>query len=358
MRRNYKLILGIIGLCFIVTGCGKEKEEEVSAAGSRWSVNMCYAEEGLLYANSDPNGKLEYYDYGTGEFLPLCGKANCLHDTEECTAIYLRQKAAFIGQMGEKWYFWSPGENGPQGGSFYSCNLDGSGVREVGKFPYEFSSIGNQALFYDQACILAAGNVLYDAETGMGVKVSSSIYRYHLETGEVEVLCQEKEALRPSYVVYGIYENKLIYSELDGEKCILKKLDLDTGETDSLLDDMNLYYAYLSGEKIACSGNMETKDQIIELDLETGERKEVFDSSAASTLFWSPKLKGFSVDTGQMYQYTEDGEATEIRKGWDFEPRAAVGETVLGTGSKSSSLLYMDKKDFLAGKDNWKELHY
>lgn len=76
----------------------------------------------MVYQNSWTS-KMEYFDYGTESYRPLCSNVNCLHNDEECFAVYLDQNATVLGRIGNKWYYHMWLENGT--GIFCSCDLDG-----------------------------------------------------------------------------------------------------------------------------------------------------------------------------------------------------------------------------------------
>lgn len=85
-------------------------------------AGRCFTQEGMVYQNPWTS-KMEYFDYGTESYRPLCSNVNCLHNDEECFAVYLDQNATVLGRIGNNWYYHMWLENGT--GIFCSCDLDG-----------------------------------------------------------------------------------------------------------------------------------------------------------------------------------------------------------------------------------------
>ena len=79
----------------LIIGCEKEKTNKENSH-SKWEVNMGFTEDVLLYRNSATD-RVEYFDYQTGYYGPLCAKPNCLHSDLECMAYYMGEK---VGQIG------------------------------------------------------------------------------------------------------------------------------------------------------------------------------------------------------------------------------------------------------------------
>ena len=107
MRKKSILVL----LCFVlfISACGKKEENISSGDSSRDERGYVQTGEGLLYRYQVPGlyTRLEYYDYGSNTYMPLCVRANCTHDTEECAAVRLGNTST-IGRLGGKWYYFNP----------------------------------------------------------------------------------------------------------------------------------------------------------------------------------------------------------------------------------------------------------
>ena len=227
-----KSVLFVLGLYLLLMACGKSGGKDVRNGAAKWQVNVCLMEDGVLYKNSD-TGCMEFFDYETGSYRALCADPNCLHDSMECEAVYLYEKANFIGRLGDKWYY--NGLDAKEKRSFRCCDLDGGNDKKVGEFPYDFSgAFGDCVLFYEGSCILATDDTIIKEETEEWIGTISGIYRYHFDTGGIEMICQEKEYMRPAYAVYGTYKDWLIYTEYNGEYVTLKSKNLKTARINGI----------------------------------------------------------------------------------------------------------------------------
>ncbi len=361
MKRMLSFFALLIIMCICIIACKKEETTAnmTSSSISEWVLDHCYTEEGILFHRSSINEKLEYYDFKTNTYMPLCAKTNCPHNSVDCTAIELYQKVAFMGRIGDKWYYFVPFDMGG-GGIFHSCDLDGENDKQIGEFLHEELGINGKCLFYDNVCVLATCDVEFDEETGTGINTVSGIYRYHLDSGEAEVLCQEREAMRPTYSIFGKYADQLIYTEWDGEQYHLKKLDLNSKDNKTLLEEKAIWGCEVNGNLLACNVVMDGTSELIEVDLETGEQTKVFGPEFARIHLWNKNWKFFSVydeekDYYEMYRYTVEEGCVSIRKGRtkdEFVPYVVNGERVIGQCGQLG-LGYMSKEDFLNGSNDW-----
>ncbi len=361
-------------VCLTFSGCGKKEEKiEDTEVDSSWKyLGWTFTEEGLLYHNPNPprRGKLEYLDYRTGSYRPLCASASCLHDSAECTAVRLYDAGA-MGRIGDKWYYLMRDESGIP--HFYSCDLDGQNEKKIGKY----SHTGSQMfLFFEDSCVTAFSDPVMDEETGqLKEDVSSSaICRYHFDTGEEELLTQESES--SYYDLYGRYGKLLLYREYRDGRGILKVLDLDTGEVQEPLGDRNVARAASMRDGLfACNVREGDDIKLIELDLVTGNWKEIqTEAGGGASLFWSEGLKLMTFweeRTGgayyRVYQYLDDGKSVLVREGEEstyFEVLDRKDGLLVGRYGGSTQMeeqfhmATMEEKDFLAGKDNWIVLEY
>ena len=341
-------------VCLAFSGCGKKEEKiEKTEMDSSWKyLGWTFTEEGLLYHNPNPprRGKLEYLDYRTGSYRPLCAGASCLHDSAECTAVRLYDAGA-MGRIGDKWYYLMRDESGIP--HFYSCDLDGRNEKKIGRY----SHTGSQMfLFFEDSCVTAFSDPVMDEETGqLKEDVSNSaICRYHFDTGEEELLTQESES--SYYDLYGRYGKLLLYREYRDGRGILKVLDLDTGEVQEPLGDRNVARAASMRDGLfACNVREGDAAKIIELDLMSGDWKEIqTEAGGGASLFWSEGLKLMTFweeRTGgayyRVYQYLDDGKSLLVGR--------YGGSTRM---EEHFHMATMEEKDFLAGKDNWTVLEY
>ncbi len=367
MKRSLTFLLII---CFLFSGCKKNKEES-GVNESEWMAGRCFTQEGLVYQNPVTR-KMEYFDYGTKSYRPLCGNANCLHNNEECLAVYLDRNAdvKMLGRLGNKWYYHRITEDGR--GIFCSCDLDGKNNKTIGEFSHTFFW---RTLFFDNSCVVVTHDAIFDEETYECTGRVSGIYRYHFDTGEAELLCSEKEADDLSYDIYGRYNNQLIYQEKTGESYELRFMDLETKKITQPLENYDIFTGMVSDNFFV--GNVREKDgyKVMELNLDTGEWKTVMENlEHAVDLFWDSDIKlmtYYDNSSGEShyetYQYSESGETVLVREGGEdsyLAPIAAAGDLlVCNYGSdwdedRDFYLASISKEDFLAGKNNWTVLEY
>lgn len=371
-----KRIWVLAGVCMLALfGCGKGKKEETGS--STMFIGKCYTEDGIVNFRSTPNGKVDYFDYKTGTYRPLCGAPNCLHDGEDCFSIYLKKYVSLIGRLGDKWYY----QKASDGSSvFCYSDLDGQNEKEIGICSHQNALSAD--LFFDHFCILATEDYFVDEETGeISENSKSGIYRYDLETGKEELLVPELESLHMGYSVYGRYGNLLAYLELTDEKELkyeLRVMDLENGNITKPLGDMRLWIAAsyaMDGELLVC--NIWEGDfwKVIELNVESGEWREILkDQKGATRIIWGPDLKLLeTLDTEQgycwkTYQYTEQGECVLLREDWEehlFAPLVIQEDRIIGFYHGGDWDMYTDfdmavigREDYLAGKNDFIRLQY
>ncbi|QNM06630.1 TolB-like translocation protein [Qiania dongpingensis] len=371
--KMFRIFLFFSASVLILAGCGKKKKTD-NAEESVWRMNSCFTKTGILYKKSDINGKIKYYDYETKEYLTLCAKANCRHDSSECMAVYLYQNIDFMGKLGDKWYYHVMKTDEDEG-AFYSCDLDGGNEKKIGSFSHGNGyAIGTVNLFYGDVCVLETEDDHFDDATGEWTGTASGIYRYHFDTGEAEVLCEEKEYMRPAYSVFGKYKNKLIYTEWDGEKNLLRQMDLDTREITSPLGNVNIVTGSVQGDTLLCSAMEDEKYELVIADLETGDQENIWTKGIASDFFWDEELKlfmiygeesvvtedGYTRQIFELYQYMEDGTCRLMRTGDTakcFIPYVRVEDQLIGRDSKKGELARIKAEDFIQGSGNWEILN-
>lgn len=331
-------------------------EAAASTPSSEWLVNKCFIQDGILFKNPNTNW-MEYYDYNTDHYQLLCAKPNCTHDTEECEAVYLAQKAYLIGRTGDRWAYYS--EDDGLNGSFYSCKIDGTDEKKLGEFHHQGgSTASSRVIFYDSACILATGEDKFDEETGEWTGTFGGIYQYDLETGEENVLCEEKEYMRPAYCIYGVSGHRLIYTEWDGEKNLLKALDLENGKQELFIEEGNVLTAAISEPYVVCSAQNGQNYKLYQISMNTGEKTEIDIQGAAGWIFWTDELKIYIVYDNMaayVYLYKEEDHTTELimetAAALDFTPYKLVDGMLIGQTENKMAVISLE--DYLNGEQNW-----
>ena len=371
-------LLGIVCILALF-GCGKEKKTD-EAGGSVMLVNRCFTEEGIVQQNNSRTGKVDYFDYKTKSYRPLCGAPSCPHNSEECFAFYLRKHTDIIGRLGERWYYQKDKPDGSR--VFCSSSLDGQDEKEIGEFSHG-KAVG-AALFFDHFLMTATVDWFINEETGeVDENGKCGIYRYDLESGEEELLVPERESLWDAYCVYGCYENRLVYLEQTDEEGMeygLRIKDLGTGDVTKPLGDLLFWpvspYA-MEGSTLVCNAKEGESRKVIELDVESGEWKEIpkEQEGGVAEIFWTKDLKllEFREDVDgksirKVWQYGENGDAVLVRETegypW-FRPLGIADDLLVGQyGEEQVSrddgfeLGTIPVEDYLAGKNNFTLLKY
>ncbi len=90
MRRRLmgKVSILMAAALLALTACGEETTEEKSAKRNNafdWQSNLTEGENGYYYLN-EQESCLYYLEEESGEYVKLCGKADCQHNTSDCNA--------------------------------------------------------------------------------------------------------------------------------------------------------------------------------------------------------------------------------------------------------------------------------
>ena len=359
-----KAVLVLLCLILSLSACGKEAR--VLDQEGAYRISSClYLEEGLVY---DMLGNSVYYEYDTKTYMPLCAKANCLHDTDDCMSVRF-SKVSNLGKIGDKWYYTVNNEDGT---NFYSADLDGQNEKKIGTV--EFGTGGN-CLFYDNSCIYVRTRHVNNEDTGRQEYYTDTICRYRFEEKKEEILCPE--IINSSYQIYGKYKNQLIYLELNREKgYTVSSIDLDIGEKMELLGNESGFLAgYLKEKFLMYMTEISGSEgyRIMELDLETGEQREIWEYKGEigadwPDFAWGEEMKAFSIinsekDYRKTYLYQEDGTCKQLleEKYYPIHNFLTVknGQVIVEfLNDPNSYLATMSIEDFTAGKDNWTRLEY
>ena len=142
MKRFYVLLLVLL---FVTAGsaCGKSPENGGSTdpktpRNLHMTAELYAADDYVIYLTHYlENGcrKFMYYDKGSGVSSVLCGKPECMHDTDECNAVVATSGGSVYGMGVLKnkicWIADKMTENEYQGKYLYRMNLDGTGREEI-----------------------------------------------------------------------------------------------------------------------------------------------------------------------------------------------------------------------------------
>ena len=381
MRRK-KLAYLFMALCVLfLSGCGKPEKQDGGKEGSAMFGSQCFTEEGILQINNSSwTGKADYFDFKTKSFRPLCGSPSCTHDSEECFAVYLRIYVDIIGRLGDRWYYQKVKPDGSA--IFCSSSLDGQNEKEIGEFSHRMG-MGN-VYFFDHFVVTGTADWYIEEETGnVSENWKCGIYRFDLETGREELLVPERElSQNQAYIVYGCYENRLMYMEQTDEEGLqyeVRILDLETGAVTKPPEPLQVWptIPYLmDGNTVVCNARDGDFWKVVEIDMESGECTEILKGLKRTVeIFWTEELKlltfredveGKSVR--KTCRYGENGELVAVRTDGEylrFSPLCITDGLLVGSyeGEKEPrmdgfTLATIPVEDYLAGKDNFTLLQY
>lgn len=363
----------IIMIMLLLSSCGRAEDDNSYDVTSIYSYGYCWMEDGILIYTSGDDGLAMFYDLSSGEYMPVCAKANCLHNDSDCFAVYLYENVDIVGRIDDKWYYVASGADG----DIYSCDLDGSNEKLIGSLGHgEGWDSNTVSIFYDHYLITATCDDEYDETTYEWISSVSAIYRYDLDTGKAQLLCDEIDYLRPSYCLLGMIDSKIVYTEYDGEKDVLRLTDLDTGETEQPLGDTYVFNALMKNDNVFYVLVDETGENgFYAYDLESGENTLISYGINTSMIFWEEDIKllciseetdlrdddGLVVYNVKIYSY--EGSAGELmllyesytdESGEYFWPLCTNGDDLIGTLNGSTDVLYsVSTEDYLAGKSTW-----
>ena len=369
-----KTVLVLLCLILSLSACGKEAG--VSDQEGSYLIGDClYLEDGLVVGLM--LGNTVYYEYETGTYMPLCARANCLHNTDDCMAVRFSEVTG-LGKIGNTWYYL---KNEAEGRSFYRADLDGQNEKKIVLVePYgddDYMYHVEPCVYYDNSCIYAMSKSTFyeiDEHATTSKDHMNTIRRYDFDTNKEEILCPE--LFNESYLIYGRYQNQLIYVEARHDGGVLKSLNLQTGEEKTLCGkDSGFSTGILSENDVVYMSRMDDTEgyRIMELDLETGEQKEIWEHKGEAgdvyPLFaWGEEMKAFSIprsedDYRATYLYQMDGTCKLIREE-KYDPyynflAVKNGKVIVEFFyGMNDYLATMSIEDFTAGKDNWKRLEY
>ena len=366
--RIKRWIIGIVWIGIVLNSSGCEKNKTQSPSGSVQKYNYTFMEDGILYCNPQTR-RAEFYDYAAQSYIPICGKANCRHQygDETCTAVWL-ERGGCVGRIGDKWYYHCD--------SFFSCDLDGSNEKELGEFHHTLSPLGVR-IFRDNSIICATFDIDFDEETEEPLD-SSAIYRFHFDTGEIEIICPEIQSDLPAYEVVGLYENQLIYREWTREYGKrTKMIDLDSGTiTEPIGTVESARDMVIEGDSLITTVADGGDCSAAEFNLKTGEQRTLLEKvKSGVNVYWGTELKqlqtieirGFRDWHMETYQYQEDKGCALFREGDVYHEMEVLmvknGQVIGRIGDPGDEdvmfdLVVISLEDYLAGKTNWKLLEY
>lgn len=325
---------GIQGTFNIKPDFVMETDSQPDCAG-----NIVYTEAGyytLMQTSSmdeDLSGfMLQYYDYESGQQVPVCGKMDCDHNNVDCNAYFADNKYPL--PLNSLWYYEHnlyifcvqqdyygierismDGSERETSCTLYRTTIE-SGTDEEG---FSFSST------YYPEVILHRGYAWFSTDYP-GCK-ECGLYRVRLNSSDqAEEICTQggdnpKLYRLKGYGDYLFFEKGNFIDEEGTQVDIdLYACDLNTG--DVTLAAENVVRDYTIGDNCIYYFDLAQLDSIMRYDLETGETAMIYDSEGneapdESYLFVRDGNLYYSTSSYQ-YVFDESGEMTGTLKGEDM----------------------------------------
>lgn len=225
MKSNKKKILGIIILCIFAVsyvfyvyivehGISNKKMIQTFGKNAVWKYGVLLEGDRVLSSE----GLLYYTNMSKKMTVPLCTKAGCEHNTENCTACYLSNND-FMYPYQEKMYLGCKADKYLE---FFRTNLDGSDRERIATYSFDDVISETQYLQVDSKVYIA---VAIEPASRMEISDDGNCYDVPVYW---ELLCFDLDTkrykkigtLEGEYYGYSIYlrylERNRIYYEFDG----------------------------------------------------------------------------------------------------------------------------------------------
>ncbi len=249
--------------------------------------------DGGFYINQS---RVYYWDRKVGDYIALCGKAECDHLNFECNAVQMHPQLLYDGKL----YGWQQDEDNPEWTDNFEENiyylvrmdLDGSNLERVCRMQTKEGKFGVPSIYDEAVCdgkcfvVLRTGwneegrdqyvlamqdlagkedaEIIFDGRTeewnesyvrdvntsggaiyfvnelykkeGDDYDSRTDLYRYDLETKELKIIYTSEK-----YMCYVVEDSILYYAQTDEP---IKKVDLLTGKEEVFIEVKNsqLYY--------------------------------------------------------------------------------------------------------------------
>lgn len=332
MKKQILRKITTLGIVFCMagvglTGCGKEgKAENVSEAQKviddtqhNYLEEAYFARiEGGCYAFD--GDMLYFYDEKSGKSVPVCNKPDCQHEegNPECDA-YLDGAWQLVSEQG-KLYTIKRQEREEKG--YYDMDLvqmdrDGRNREKLYTLKTIYvpqdEEIDANANGYDFAIL--DGAIYYSFDNwDLQKKNTTTLCKRALQKDAKEEVVYQSDGYAIDLSDLKKWENEIYFSEYgyqekDGKKPYydLRKLDENSGETETILEDFWGNYTKIGDQIYA--GNRETK-QIAVYNEKTKEKKDVIQVNdwENDTLYSDGEyLYLYNYETGDITVYQKDG---------------------------------------------------
>lgn len=279
-----KIIISCI-LFILLVGCGKtsktEKDDYLSCNDSS-NNNMIETEDGYYYVYDS----CIYYADKTAldNWVPVCNKPSCLHNSYSCNASFLMDGMDEITQKDGKIY--GIGNAIGVNPYVYELNIDGSGKKKIYEIPFGegIQVRGFRSILFPQYLILHYG---YLAEDGT---YHTNLARLE-EDGSFHILYEEiadselGDLSLPATSV-GVRGDKAIISTLltktdENVWNVLWRMDGNKPERVNVPEDIDIKWGYLTENTFTC---FKKQEGFYQIDLISGEQELVMENQLEDSI--------------------------------------------------------------------------
>lgn len=292
-------------------------------------------EETLYYLCSTPGGETRLYfsDKSNKEWLPLCGKPNCLHRTEDCESVLEGNASNKVWLYGSHIYYLVRTEQS-RGPELWRMKLDGSSHEKLCA-PFENEKNTGAMYSYDWYFHNKYAIVLYhtlDSEKPGG---QTQVYRLDLGAKELEAVRLEiPEGVSLGNPIAGC-GNMLFCVCGDEDKPSLVKTDLDSGETRILFElpfMPDLYScAFHDGGIIFAEGWEQGK--IYRFDVESGLLETLASAEPETRRWYYPSGNYVFGSNSSRVSPFAGTEISDLSGNMVWESKPSDGSPEIGVGS-------------------------
>ncbi|NJP40688.1 hypothetical protein HCH52_06440 [Oscillospiraceae bacterium HV4-5-C5C] len=215
-----------------------------------------------------------YADRGSTDYVKLCGRPDCTHDSEDCNA-YIGSET-FTYYKDEIYYCqYETSEDKPRY-ELWKMQADGSQHEKVKTiYTASNSTLSMQGYFHQ--------GYFYFTDAPLGLsQQGTGLYRVDLDSrSEAELLLPASE-LSHFYTMQACQDQLYFTGINDQEQIYLSSFDLQSHKLQQRSDNWSLYGQYFSGSQAFC---YIPDDGFYQLDLtEDGQQRKMSDSPAAGEL--------------------------------------------------------------------------
>lgn len=255
MRKKTLSLIFVFIIIFIATSCGRKNsiskdnvtfsndEDGVIYGADGYGETYSVNEFGILYTK---NNLICYCDIDTGETYALCGKSNCSHSNENCTAWYKEQTDINgVAFLGEKIYLL---RKNYENNSYELLQMDVTGnnqkvickidIGSMKEKTWVLTSIEN--VYYCSGNAILETNYMFVSENTEDKKRTElRYYIIDLTTGIINEIKKNSSEESSKLTLIGISDTNLIFQECVNKEKLLSEDEFKEGYEHGEFDDIS-----------------------------------------------------------------------------------------------------------------------